>query len=86
MNIAKMSVNGQLTVPVAIRRKLGLREGSRLLFVESADGDVIIANAATAAIVQAQKAFSGAAGDFGVSNADEVQALVDEVRYGKERT
>ena len=34
--------------------------------------------------MRAQKAFAGAARDFGVSNADEVQALVDEVRYGKE--
>ena len=86
MNMAKVSVNGRITVPVAIRRKLGLRGGSRLLFVESADVDVIVTNAATAAIVRAQKAFSGAARDFGVSDEDEVQALVDEVRYGKEYT
>ncbi len=43
MNLAKISANGQITVPVEIRRLLGLKSG------------------------------------------DDIQALVDEVRYGKER-
>lgn len=82
MNLAKVSANGQVTVPVDIRRKLRLKEGDKLLFIER-DGEIIINNAS--AIVRAQDAFAGAAGDFGVANDEDAQGLVDEVRYGAER-
>ena len=81
MNLAKVSANGQVTVPVDIRRKLQLKEGDKLLFIER-DGEIVINNASATAIVRAQSAFAGAAGDFGVSGVDDVQGLVDEVRYG----
>jgi len=35
------------------------------------------------AIINAQKAFEGAAMDFGVNSEEDVQRLVDKVRYGK---
>ena len=81
MNLAKVSANGQVTVPVEIRRKLQLREGDKLLFIERG-GEIVINNASATAIVRAQTAFAGAAQDFGVENDDDVQKLVDEVRYG----
>ncbi|MDR1111236.1 MAG: AbrB/MazE/SpoVT family DNA-binding domain-containing protein [Deltaproteobacteria bacterium] len=81
MNLAKVSANGQVTVPVEIRRKLQLKEGDKLLFIER-DGQIVIDNASATAIVLAQDAFAGAAKDFGVSSDEEVQRLVDEVRYG----
>ncbi|MDR2670032.1 MAG: hypothetical protein LBC14_08800 [Desulfovibrio sp.] len=58
-----------------------LKEGDKLLFFER-DGQIVIDNASAAAILRAQDAFSGTADDFGVSSVDEVQDLVDEVRYG----
>lgn len=84
MNLAKVSANGQVTVPVDIRRKLRLKEGDKLLFIER-DGEIIINNASATAIVRAQDAFAGADRDFGVVNDEDVQGLVDEVRYGAER-
>ena len=81
MNLAKVSANGQVTVPVEIRRKLQLREGDKLLFVER-NGEIVINNASATAILQAQAAFSGAAHDFGVSNDEDVQSLIAEIRYG----
>ena len=81
MNLAKVSANGQVTVPVDIRRKLQLREGDKLLFIER-DGEIVINNASSTAIVRAQAAFAGAAKDFGVVNEEDVQNLVDEIRYG----
>ena len=33
MNLAKLSANGQITVPVEIRRALGLKEGDKVLFI-----------------------------------------------------
>jgi antitoxin PrlF len=83
MNLAKVSTNGQVTVPVEIRRKLNLKEGDKILFFERAGGEIVINNASSTAIVNAQKAFEGAAKDFGVNSEEDVQRLVDEVRYGE---
>ena len=85
MNLAKVSANGQVTVPVEIRRKLNLKEGDKIIFFERNDGEVVINNASSTAIMNAQKAFDGAAKDFGVNSEDDVQRLVDEVRYGGKR-
>lgn len=81
MNLAKVSANGQVTVPVEIRRRLQLKEGDKLLFIER-DGQIVIDNASATAILRTQDAFAGAAKDFGVSGVEDVQNLVDEVRYG----
>ena len=81
MNLAKVSANGQVTVPVDIRKKLHLKEGDKLLFIER-DGEIVINNASATAIVRAQAAFTGAGKDFGVTNEEDVQNLVDAVRYG----
>ncbi len=83
MNLAKLSSNGQITVPIEIRRALGLKSGDKILFFEKPDGEVVITNASTNAIRKAQRAFEGAADSMGVKNEDDVQALIDEVRYGK---
>ena len=84
MNLAKISANGQITVPVEIRRLLGLKSGDKILFLQKRDGEVVISNASSKAIRKAQAAFAGAAEDMGVSDEDDVQALLDEMRYGNE--
>ncbi len=84
MNLAKISANGQITVPVEIRRLFGLKAGDKILFFQKPNGEVVINNASAQVIYKAQKAFEGVAEQMGVYNEDDVQALVDEVRYGKE--
>ena len=61
MNLAKISANGQITVPVEIRRQLGLKSGDKILFLQNQNGEIVISNASAAAIRKAQSAFSGAA-------------------------
>ena len=80
MNLAKLSANGQITVPVEVRRGLHLVPGDKVLFVEKANGEVVVAKAGLAALTHAQAAFSDAAADFGVRDDTEVQSLVDDVR------
>lgn len=84
MNLARLSANGQVTVPIEIRRKLMLKEGDKILFVERENGEIVINNASSTAILKAQKALDGMAEVMGVRNEDDVQALIDEVRYGKD--
>ena len=85
MNLAKISANGQITVPVEIRRLLGLKSGDMILFYQKQDGEIVMSNASSQAIRKAQAAFTGVAEDMGIYSEDDVQALVDEVRYGKEK-
>jgi AbrB family looped-hinge helix DNA binding protein len=83
MNLAKISSNGQITVPVEIRRLLKLKEGDKILFVQKENGDVVIDNASINAIRKAQQAFEGVAEELGFPDEDTVQSWVDEVRYGE---
>ena len=84
MNLAKLSANGQITVPVEVRHRLGLKPGDKILFFQNEDGETVLSNASATAIRKAQTAFVGLAEKLGVKDEDDVQALVDEVRYGKE--
>lgn len=84
MNLAKISSNGQITVPVEIRRLLELKTGDKVLFFQNQSGEIVINNASAKAIYNAQAAFEGVAEQMGVKNEDDVQALVDQVRYGKD--
>lgn len=79
MNLAKLSTNGQVTVPVEVRRRLRLVPGDKWLFLEKDNGEVVVTKAELAALSQAQEAFADAAEDFGVADEDDVQALMDEM-------
>lgn len=85
MNLAKISANGQITVPVEVRRQLGLKSGDKILFFQKQNGEIVVSNASAAAIRKAQMAFDGAAEAMGIASEDDIQMLVDEMRYGKER-
>jgi len=82
VNLAKVSANGQITVPIEIRRKLMLKEGDKVLFIQRENGEIVINNASATAILRAQKAFEGVAESMGVEDENDVQNLINEVRYG----
>lgn len=81
---SKISANGQITVPVEIQRLLGLKSGDKILFYQNQDEEIVLSNASAQAVRKAQSAFSGAAEAMGISSEEDVQTLVDEVRYGKD--
>ena len=85
MNLAKISANVKFTLPVEIWRQLGLKSGDTVLFFQKQNGEIVVSNASATAIRKAQAAFAGASEVMGISSEDDIQALVDEVRYGKER-
>ncbi len=83
MELAKITSKGQITIPVDIRRKLGVKEGDKVLFIEEA-GKVYILNASMEAIKEAQAAFAGEAERAGLKNEDDVVAMIKQLR--RERT
>lgn len=56
MELAKVTSKGQVTIPAAIRKLLGIQEGDKVLFVEEGE-KVVMVNASTNALLKAQKAF-----------------------------
>ena len=60
MELAKVTSKGQITIPIDIRRKLGVKEGDKILFVEE-QGRIIMMNSSMDALRKAQAAFTGEA-------------------------
>ena len=81
MNLAKVSANGQITVPMEIRRLLGLKSGDKIVFFQKPNGEIVISNASAEAIYRAQAKFAGVAEALNLKNEDDVMALVREIRY-----
>jgi AbrB family looped-hinge helix DNA binding protein len=79
MELAKITTRGQITIPVAIRKKLGVKDGDKVIFMEE-NGRVIIENASMIALKNAQDAFAGEAERHGLKNEQDVANLVKEVR------
>ena len=79
MELAKITSKGQITIPVAIRRLLGVQEGDKILFVEEGE-KVVIMNASANALRKAQQAFEGAAEEIGIQNEQDIIDMVKEVR------
>jgi len=42
MEMAKVTSKGQITIPVSIRRRLDIKEGDKLLFIDNPDGVVMV--------------------------------------------
>ena len=80
MELAKITSKGQITIPVDIRRKLGVKEGDKVLFVEEA-GRIYILNSSMEALREAQAAFSGEAERAGLKSEDDVVALLDQAEH-----
>ena len=79
MELAKITSKGQITLPIGLRRKLNLKEGGKVAFIENQSGYIVI-NPLLLAIEEAQKAFAGEADRLGLKTEDDIVALVKEVR------
>ena len=84
IELAKLTSKGQLTVPVAIRKKLSLKEGDKVVFLSDDDG-IRIVNASILALEKVQKAFAGEAERLGLKTEQDVVDMVKEVRQEMNR-
>jgi len=78
MNLARVSSNGQVTVPVEIRRKLNIKEGDKILFFENAKGEIVLQNSSRLAIHEAQAPLRDVS-----SSEEEILQDIMELRYSK---
>ena len=79
MELAKVTSKGQVTIPVEIRRILGIKSGGKVLFMEES-GRIYMMNSSMDAFREAQRAFAGEAERLGLKNDDDVMAMIKELR------
>ena len=79
MEVAKITSKGQITIPIQIRKLLGVKEGDKVLSVEN-EGRVMMMNSSMEALRKAQAAFAGEAERVGLENEQDVVDMVSELR------
>ena len=79
VDVVKLSGKGQVTIPVDVRRALGLNAGDKVAFIEE-EGKYYIANSARLAFQHVISAFSGAAHEAGFAQEEDMQDYVKEIR------
>jgi AbrB family looped-hinge helix DNA binding protein len=78
-DVSKVTSKGQVTIPIQMRRQLGINEGDKVVFIN--DGkNIILANAALVAFTELQEAFTGEAERLGLKDEQDVVKMVKEIR------
>ena len=79
MELAKVTSKGQITIPIEIRKKLGIKIGYKILFVEES-GRVYMMNSSMDALREAQRSFAGEAERLGLKDDDDVMEMIKSLR------
>ena len=87
MEISRVTSKGQITIPVEIRKKLNLKTGDKVVFIE--DGDrIIFANSSMVALRNFQQIMKGeaeTAGNTGDPRNTSRRSIVDTAFRGVQR-
>lgn len=79
MELAKVTEKGQITIPMAIRKRLHVKDGDKVIFLEQ-EGKIVMENSAMVALREVQEAFKGEAERLGIKTEQDVVDMVKEVR------
>ena len=79
MELAKVTSKGQITIPIEIRKKLGIKNGDKILFVEES-GRVYMMNSSMDALREAHRSFAGEAQRLGLKDDDDVMEMIKSLR------
>ena len=79
MELAKITSKGQITIPIQVRKKLNLKEGDKVIFLEE-NGRIVMENSTKIALLEVQEAFKGEARKLGIETEEDVVQLVKLLR------
>ena len=79
MSVAKVTSQGQITIPADIRKLLGIQPGGKVVFIQEGSR-VLMANATVEAFRQMHSAFAPEAERLGLKTEQDVVDLVRQVR------
>ena len=82
MELAKITAKGQITIPVQVRKMLGVKDGDKVVFWNEGN-KIIIENSTRLALREAQESFAGLADELGLKSEEDVVNLCKEVRKEK---
>ncbi len=82
MELAKITAKGQITIPIHIRKRLNLKDGDKVVFIEE-NGRVVMENSTKIALREVQDAFKGEAERVGLETEEDVVDLVKQFRKEK---
>ena len=84
MELAKITSKGQITLPISIRRALGLNDRDQVAFIEK-DGLYYLVNPLSLAIDDVRKDFKGEAKRLNINNVEDVVNLVKKERKDRNK-
>ena len=79
MNLARITAKGQITIPIEIRKSLGVKEGDKVVFIKSENG-IMLANSNKVAWDNIQKAMEGEAEKAGFQSEEDVVQYCKGIR------
>jgi len=79
MDMARISAKGQVTIPIAIRKTLGLKEGDKVIFTEK-DGNIVLLNSNRLAFEEFQRGMDGEAERVGWKSEQDVVNYCRQIR------
>jgi AbrB family looped-hinge helix DNA binding protein len=82
MELAKITLRGQITIPVAIRKKLGVKDGDKVVFIEE-NGRIVMENSVKIALKDVQNAFRDEGEHIGLKDEKDVTAMIKKIRREK---
>jgi AbrB family looped-hinge helix DNA binding protein len=74
--MGRVTSKGQVTIPIEIRKKLGIKNVDKVLFMEDS-GRIYMMNSSMDKLREAQRAFAGEAEKAGLKNDDDVMAMMN---------
>jgi AbrB family looped-hinge helix DNA binding protein len=80
MEVARITGQGQITIPLRIRNRLNLKAGDKLIFFEEGNGKIFLENPSLSAFNRVQNEMCGMAQDAGFNTEQELQSFAREVR------
>ena len=82
MELAKVTSQGQITIPVDIRNYLNIKDGDKVVLIKE-KGRIVMANSSMLALKEVQEAFDGVAEKMGLEDEDDIVKLVKKHRKDK---
>lgn len=82
MELARVSSKGQITIPIEIRKKLNLKEGDKVLFVEE-NGNIFVLNASLVALREIQGNMKDEGKKQNLNSEEDVNQYVEKIREEK---
>ena len=79
MEISKVTSKGQIIIPIEIRKKLNLKTGDKVVFIEEGD-KIIFAHASMIALREFQEAMKGEAEKAGIKSEEDLNRIVKQIR------